>query len=1015
MKSKVVTKSPCSFGQRILAICLCCVMFLASPIQIQSLAESDNPGGIAVSGYSLTVSESSLGMNIYISGLSETELSNAYILRAGEKFPLIKYKQGIGKATLLVAPGDIATVYSLQLYVNGRQTSFVNGDMEITCSVKQYLDAIRNEDSATGHLAQAIDDYGTCAKNYFDRGSADMPKLAEPADLSDYRAKVEGELPDGISYCGSSIILRERLAIRHYFEVTRIIPDSELATYSLQVNGSPIVYQEAAPGLVYVEINDIPTEAIDQTYTMTVGGSRYFELAYSVLSYVASAAEKQEKEKLCELVKSIYWYHEAFEACLTQPQGIEAYKNSKYKDKFGPAVILLPVTATEEEQYAAGLIQKAFEELDGYLPDILTDAVAPGSTGKREIAVGNTNRPHGHSKYHSEGSYSIKAYDGGVAITGVGNRGVIDGSVYFLQLCGGYFWLSWDRGMKSNQDCFKYSPDIDYDYERAFTFTDVDLNYWQGVSGRNRMYSLYFGLNGTFANVQMSKLPGSQQWYLSRKETYNGIHNGLYDYLQPGHAHTLLAEYFEEGDLKSHPDWFVKPNEEIAWNQRQVCTSNAGVYKRIRDCVFEMLDNDKIYDPEAPMQIICLSQSDNGVICYCQQCSDFRKAHYKDTSDYQNDNPAEANAALYLDLCNKISGEIKQKGLEENKDYSNVYVDMLAYVSNKQPPVNMTIDDHVIIRYAPIERCYAHSLKESAGVKLNSNAVDRENGCYECNEMALYLTGWADLVKANPGAQLWIWDYTVNFRDTYAPFPNIYAMIEDIQFYKELGISGIYLQNSDRMNRLNTEYGDLRIYILSELLRNPEADVEKELAFFANEFYGEGGEAVLETLGVLTDQARRHNVGPNACLPELYPTWLGKTYFNNIAYRDHGMTFLAPISQIYNNNYPAGMDPHNGMTAEAVAKVDELYAKALEASADTPSAYRNIQRTMLGWRAVKSMMRVAEFSNSATYLQENRKLYHDIFDADKFGMTAFSLLYGGIPKDRDNVLSKSPDEWILSF
>jgi len=321
----------------------------------------------------------------------------------------------------------------------------------------------------------------------------------------------------------------------------------------------------------------------------------------------------------------------------------------------------------------------------------------------------------------------------------------------------------------------------------------------------------------------------------------------------------------------------------------------------------------------------------------------------------------------------------------------------------------------VIVRFAPIERCYAHSLAESRN--LNFSGDDRITGCYECNEMAGYLRGWSELIEYSKnnggGGQLWIWEYTVNFRDTYAPFPNIYALIEDIQFYYEIGVDGIYLQNSDRMNRLNSEYGDLRIYILSELLRNPDADVKKELEFFAYEYYGAGGEYMLETLDVLTQQARKHNVGSQACYPAFYPSWVGNYYFNNIAYRDECMNFLAPVSRIYNNDYSDGMDAHNGMSATDIARVDALYVDALAAAAGDSYACKNIERTELGWRAVKSVMRVSEFSDSTTYLMENKKLYHDFFDTDKYGMTAFSLLYGGIPKETDSVLSHSPDEWFF--
>ncbi|MCQ2483122.1 MAG: DUF4838 domain-containing protein [Clostridia bacterium] len=679
--------------------------------------------------------------------------------------------------------------------------------------------------------------------------------------------------------------------------------------------------------------------------------------------------------------------------------GISAYKNSPYTENMGTSVIVIPDGAgsNSREYYAAALVQLAIERLDKYTPDIITDATAQGSTGKLEISIGNTNRPHGTAKYSSSGSYSIKSYDNGVSITGVGRRGLIDGSVYFLQLCGGYFWLDWEDGMMTHQDCFKYSSEIDYDYKRAFKFTDCDLNYYDGRDDENRMYSLYFGLNGNYANFQMTGLPGGQKWYLSK--------NGNYDGLQPGHVHTLHSEYFTEEDLKKHPDWFAKgQSSDTPWKDRQMCTTNAEVYDRIKQHVFDLLDDPNVYDPYAEMQIISISQSDNGDICHCDNCKKFRQSHYQSFGAYQNNYEGEMNAALYLDLCNKISQEIKAKGQKENKDYSNVYVDMLAYVQNKMPPKGMTVDDHVIIRFAPIERCYTHSLKEESG------ALNEATSCYENDEMQAYLKGWSDLVKANPGSQLWIWEYTINFRDTYAPFPNIYALAEDIRYYYDLGVNGIYLQNTDRLGGHNTEYNDLRIYLLSTLLRDPEADIEKETEFFLHEYYGDAGEYMKEILDIQTAQCRRHNVGPNCLCPGSDEIYRGNIWLNSIWLRDYRMEFLVPVSRMYNNDYPAGMDAHNRMTDSDVAAVDDLYAKALAAVEENSIYYYHVDRTMVGWRCVKSVMKVAEFADAGMYLQRNRELYDDMFN--KYHCYCMRLINTSKPSGTDDVLNKTPDRWV---
>ncbi len=149
----------------------------------------------------------------------------------------------------------------------------------------------------------------------------------------------------------------------------------------------------------------------------------------------------------------------------------------------------------------------------------------------------------------------------------------------------------------------------------------------------------------------------------------------------------------------------------------------------------------------------------------------------------------------------------------------------LAYVQSKNPPKGLTVDDHVIIRFAAIDRCYAHEV---------CNYSSKE--CWRNYEFGTALEGWAKLVKES-GATLWIWDYNTNFNSSLAPYMNILSEVADIRnYYEKYGVSGIYMQSTDRLNKTDTEYGDLRYYIEGVLMRDPYANPYNEMRFFANEF-----------------------------------------------------------------------------------------------------------------------------------------------------------------------------------
>ena len=738
-------------------------------------------------------------------------------------------------------------------------------------------------------------------------------------------------------------------------------------TYRVEFKGLSAVYFRTPFNIVFKEGN----RAISGTTT------------YSYESYANTIVNGNFNNNLKDLVKYLITFGTSARnyADLLNGSGsgedptgdltLKYYKNSKYTDDMPQAVIIIPSNATAEEQYAAQLLTTYIKKEDGYTPATYKDnAVSAGSKGF-EISVGKTNRQRGTLSYTSDGAYKIKSYSQGVAIFGNGKRGTIDGAMKFLSLCGGYFWLSFEDGYKTNQSHFKYSTSMDIEYERPFYFTDIDVCFGLTDKGENRMFSLANGLNGFYVNLNVQNKPGAHpKWYLSHAESTKG-----YGGLQPGQAHTLLAEFVTpEKYFSSHPEYFAYVKQKDGTYKRQdsqLCLSNPNVYPIIRDHVFDILENGN-YDPNAEMQIISLSQADNGAICMCSNCVKFRQDH-----EPSNKKEGLCEAALFLDLCNKISAEVKAAG------YKNVYIDMLAYTRNLKPPVGMSIDDHVIVRFASISRCYAHNVDDTS--------------CEQNKEDIEYLKGWANLCKSG-NANLWIWDYNANWLYTTGPYLNIATLSHDIKYYYELGVTGMYLQSNDAHKSTNTEFGDLRNYLGAVLLENPYADVDKEIAFFCNEFYGESGQYIIQAMRIMEKQARNHgNVGPNHAAGT--SAWY---------YRDKITGYNTSVSQVFCNYYPTGMDAQNQMPAEDLAKCEELWNKALAAAAGDTERHRyNTNRTHLCWRYVKSNMRVYEFSDPSTYLNKNTELYNDIFS--KYGMEFYSLTRRNKPPT--TYLNHVPDFW----
>lgn len=888
-----------------------------------------------------------------------------------------------------------------------------------TYSVKQYAEDVLNakmsskktEDKKLCTLMVDMLNYGTAAQVYFGR----HVRVLANSGLTSEQNAVGSTVVSSAATCLSKTAFDDAKATLQKMALTFDNSINPVGYASFETKPASTVYAE----LSYKDIDgqtrksqvyskDFEYDKAADLYRMEFGGISplYFKTpfkivfkdgskaisattTYSVESYAHDILAGDFGGQIKDLVKKMLTYggsarafYDAYNSS-EQPvidDGISTYKNSKYTKDMPKAVIVIPSSASKEEQFAAQMIQYYINKENNYEPSIVKDGeVSQGSRGF-EISVGNTNRPHGTAKYSSDGSYKIYSYNNGISIKGVGKRGTIDGTGKFLALCGGYYWLSFEDGYRTNQTKFKYETDINYDYQRPFLFTDIDACYGSKTTNDYCMFDVASGLNGHFSLMDMNV--AYEGWYL-----YSKGNTAKYN---PGQVHTMLTEYFHSSDYDAHKNWFArinvaKPGETPRYERRfvQPCLSNPDVYKHIEDQVFKILENKNgysNYNKNAPMQIISLCQEDNSYVCTCDNCKALRLQYQG--KDVKGNYDASYETCLYLDLCNKISAAVKKAG------YKNVYIDMLAYTTTLRPPEGLTVDDHVIIRYAPINRCYAHNCDDTT--------------CQRNKDYSFYLKTWLSLTK-NSG-QVWIWDYNANWYSTIMPFPNIQAMCHDIKYYKQIGVKGLYLQSNDIHTTCNAEFGDLRLYIESVLLENPNADVDKELEFFLNEFYGAGAPYIKEYLEIMTTQAKRHFCGPNTseaikwqfrlfCLKyDIKP----KEQFCN-SYIDYDGT-----------DYTSAMQANNRMPDSDINRCEELYNAAMKAVANNERHKFTTGRTLVSWKLVKSVLKVKEFANASTYKSQNEKLYKELVNTYK--VTVFSLIWR---TRTDQKLDMNPGEWVV--
>lgn len=996
-----------TFQNRMLSVLLCVLLFAGLMLPNEARrADASTQSSPIISGFSLTTSDGILGLNIFLTGITAAQAQRGKLRVDGENHSLSSALQdGSYQVTHYVDAKDIGKKLSIAFYSNNTKVNLTNAsasDGVVSYSVKDYLSVISVRDDAMGRLAKAIADYGVCASNYF-YGKNDAVTIAN-VDFTPYRMAFDGYVPESVFYNGSSLILTEAIAIRHYFYFTRDIGD-----YTFRVDGKKVTPVQKGD-LYYVEISGITAGNIDKSYDVSISVDNVSgHMGYSVLSYADLASVTSAEEPLYKLVKSLYWYNKAFRECAASNPGEDpvtsidlvpitvtdnsGYMNSQYTTEMPTAVIVVPKSATAEETYAAGLLQKYIAVEDGYTPAIVKDKDATQGSRGFEISVGATNRPHGTAKYSSNDSYSIKSYTNGISITGIGKLGLMHGAMRFLEACGGFFYMSWNDLYVTNQKKFKYEPNgVNIDYERPFVFSDMDIcfsslnpasdltdpyynktkptGYQYPRTGR--LFSLAHSLNGFYADTYClpSSEAGKETWYLS---SYNGSYpeDNPLGGLAAGQAHTLLAEIITAKQYyAAHPTWFAAPSldelkDGVPDSQRtrsvnQLCPyalfTDPAAYKIIKDYCQNLIDT-KV-DPNAPIQIISVSKNDGPELCLCRKCVYDRIDHKDESGLYES--------IQYVQLLNKLSQDLRLK-----EDHPNVYLDMLAYEWTVEAPGDLTVDDHVIVRFAPIRRCYAHYLDEPDHIT---------NAKYYGE-----LKKWLKVCK-----NVWIWEYTAPFMTTAGVYMNVDVLQHDIKLYKQLGVKGIYLQGNSRHLESNSEFGDIRNYIAGRMLQDPTRNYEEELAFITDVLYGSCGAYVREYMWHLEKQARNHHtIVDHRDDVYMYDTQLYKTFAGR-----HKWESIA----------------RNRMPDEEIGICEGIWQKIEELAANEPQDVQvRLNRLSLSWRLIKSTLNVYEFKDPSTYASENGKLRTDMLLA---GISYFSLIHGAETGNISNV-QFHPDNWVL--
>ena len=264
-------------------------------------------------------------------------------------------------------------------------------------------------------------------------------------------------------------------------------------------------------------------------------------------------------------------------------------------------------------------------------------------------------------------------------------------------------------------------------------------------------------------------------------------------------AHTYGRLVPPKEHFANHPEWFslVGGRRLGPGTEWQLCWSN----KELQQFVAERCKQFLREDPGA--KAIGVSQNDWFNYCTCSNCAAITKAE---------GSPAGPNILF----ANAVAEEVE-------KEFPGVTVFALAYHGTRKPPKTIRPRHNVGVVLCTFECSFTVPFEKS----------DNENTSNFCR----YLRDWGKICD-----NVYVWDYTVNFRNYLLPFPNLYSIGPNYRLFRDGGARWLFAQGSD--DNPHSELAELKCWIESKLMWNPDQPVEPLIERFLDGFYGDAAPLV---------------------------------------------------------------------------------------------------------------------------------------------------------------------------
>ena len=279
-----------------------------------------------------------------------------------------------------------------------------------------------------------------------------------------------------------------------------------------------------------------------------------------------------------------------------------------------------------------------------------------------------------------------------------------------------------------------------------------------------------------------------------------------------GQAHTYFNFISPDEYFDTHPEYFSEIGGVRIREDTQLCLTNPDVL----DIVTEKMLASMAASPN--VRQFNFSQMDHYNGCECPKCKAMNELYGTagGTQFWFVSELAKRTAAVYPD---------KQIGT-------------LAYTYSEEPPVGLDLHPNVAIWL-----CHMYPSCDSHPIRTCDKNADYKRRA----EAWSHLTG-----------HLYIWHYIVDFMHYYNPFPNFFALADNLSFYREIGVEGIFLQGMNQGG--GGEFSLLRPWFGAKLLWDPTQDPDRLIRRFLEDYYGAAWGPMYDWIHLLQDKVDHDNI-----------------------------------------------------------------------------------------------------------------------------------------------------------